>query len=77
MKDIVERIKSQWRKFSRTAITRMVEPSELIEGLQETYGFSRARAEREVHEFQLRFRFRDDTNRLVPVPNYGRRISDS
>jgi len=54
---IVEAVKTRWEKFSRTALIRMAEPSELIEGLQEAYGYSRARAEREVHEFQLSLRF--------------------
>lgn len=73
----VEAIKSRWEKFSRSALTRMVEPLELIEGLQEAYGYTRERAEREVHEFQLTLRPRIGNTLPLPVTQYGRRVSDS
>lgn len=55
--DMINRIQTKWGKFSKHQIENMKgDLDELVGMIQNAYGCSRNRAEREYHDFQLTLR---------------------
>jgi hypothetical protein len=55
--DLIEKIRAKWAKFTRRQLEVMKgDWDELIGLIQTAYGCTRARAERELHDFQFTLR---------------------
>ncbi len=57
MNDMIDRIHSKWRKFSKRKIQSILgDLDELVGMIQSVYGYPKDRAEREYHDFRLSLR---------------------
>jgi uncharacterized protein YjbJ (UPF0337 family) len=69
--DMVNRIQTKWGKFSKPKLLVMKDDlSELVGMIQRVYGYSKDRAEREFHDFQLSLR--PVLHPVVTKPEVGR-----
>ena len=57
-KETIAKVRNKWGKLSKASLQTMVETDlcDLVRLVQQTYGISRNRAERECHDFQLTLR---------------------
>jgi uncharacterized protein YjbJ (UPF0337 family) len=54
---LINQIQTKWGKFSKRRLESMKgDLGELVDMLQSAYGYTKNRAEREYHEFQLTLR---------------------